>query len=122
MQIKYTFTESIPVYRRMVKKGEWKFPDYSDKCPICGGRDCPVRIGYYHRRYIDIQLAIIILIPIARYKCRRKARPLIKDRTFLALTRYIIPLLSVYHRFSNAYLCPGVDRAKVTTNHYRRSI
>lgn len=109
MQIPYEVLKPILEYRQMVKDRKWKFPDYSKKCPICGGVDCPVRIGYYYRFYVDIQLGIMILIPIARYMCLRKARPLIKDRTFLAATPCINSILLVYKRFGNVCLRPGTD-------------
>lgn len=100
----YRFIESIFEYRKKVNNNDWEFPDFHNCCPICGAVDCPVRIGYYYRFYIDILSAVLLPIPIARYMCRRKGKPKSKDRTFSLLPHVLIP----YWRYtidSVMYIC-----------------
>ena len=96
IQLSYKFHFSIEEYIQLVKTKKWEFSDFSNYCPICGGKDCPVRIGYYYRYYIDIKTYKIFLIPIIRYLCRKKGRPKLKDRTFSLLPYFLIP----YNRFT----------------------
>jgi hypothetical protein len=81
-------------YYSLVQAEKWVFPDFSDCCPICHGRDCAVRIGFYYRTAFDIFLMVYITdLPIARYKCQRKRKPLVKDLTFSLLPHCLIPYL-----------------------------
>ena len=32
----------------------WDFPDYNSSCPLCGGENCAVRIGFYHRKKVIV--------------------------------------------------------------------
>jgi hypothetical protein len=69
----------------------WEFPTFSSECPICGGKDCCVRIGYYYRYALSLELGVILNLPIARYLCRRKRKPKLPDRTFSLLPDCLIP-------------------------------
>lgn len=101
IQISYFFIQSIHEYRQKIKTDEWKFPEFTDYCPICGGKNCAVRIGYYYRYYIDIETEVILFIAIARYKCQRIGKPKLKDKTFSLLPYVLIP----YHKFTiNSYM------------------
>lgn len=80
----------------MSRRQNGNFLTLKGYCPICGGKDCPVRIGYYYRYYVDIKIGKIILIPIVRYICRRKGKANLKDKTFSLLPYFLIP----YHRFT----------------------
>jgi hypothetical protein len=74
--------------------------DFSDECPMCGGKHCAVRIGYYYRQAIDIDLhncrIIIVHIPIARFLCKEINKPKHKHKTFSLLPDTLIP----YNRIS----------------------
>ena len=101
IQIPYFFIQSIHDYRLEIKTGEWKFPKFNNYCPICGSKNCTVRIGYYFRYYIDIETGVILLIAITRYKCQRKGKASLKDKTFSLLPYFLIP----YHRLTiNSYM------------------
>lgn len=78
-----------------VQAGNFCFPTFFERCPICHGKDCAVRIGYYYRWVIELQInkqAIIFLyIPIARYLCRKKNKQRINHLTFSLLPDSLIP-------------------------------
>ena len=95
IQLNYRIKNSITQYYSLVQEKKWVFPDFSDFCPICGGKDCAVRIGFYYRRFFDIQLNVYITdLPVARYKCRRKGKCRLKDLTFSLLPNCLIPYFS----------------------------
>lgn len=68
-------------------------PDFSDKCPICGGIDCATFLGYY------IRIAICPLtgfsvpdLPILRYLCHDKGNARVCDHiTFSLLPNELVP-------------------------------
>ena len=95
MQLQLQNVFNLSEYTEKVKLGNWNFPDFSDECPICGSKHCAVRIGYYYRWVYIFNLKIKILIPIARYLCRRKNTSLkklkSKHKTFSLLPSQIIP-------------------------------
>ena len=78
-----------------VQAGFFIFPDFSDKCPACGGKDCAVRIGHYYRWGIDLDLQnfllVIIHIPVARYLCKEVNKRQNKHKTFSLLPDTLIP-------------------------------
>lgn len=53
--------------------------------------NCCVRIGYYYRYVLSLEMGSILLVPIARYLCKRKKKPKHKDRTFSLLPDCLIP-------------------------------
>jgi hypothetical protein len=91
---------SLSDYLKKVQSGNFIFPDFSDECPLCGGRHCAVRIGYYYRWTIDFDLKnntiVFFHIPIARYLCRRVHKPRYKHKTFSLLPTPLVP----YNRIS----------------------
>lgn len=94
MQLQYPIT-NLSEYSKKVEQGKWNFPNFSDKCPICGEKDCAVRIGYYWRWDFCLKVKRKIYIPIARYLCRRKNKNksqwTCSHRTFSLLPSQCIP-------------------------------
>lgn len=66
-------------------------PDYRDCCPLCGGRDCAVRHGLYHRRLVDRDGRIHPRFPVARFRCRRRGPKRARDVTFSVLPAGAVP-------------------------------
>ena len=93
IQIKYVLTVTISEYYYSVFRGEWEFPSFSSECPICGGSNCCVRIGYYYRYVLSLEEGILIQVAIARFLCKRKNKPKIKDLTFSLLPDCLIPYM-----------------------------
>ena len=95
MQLQYNNVISLTEYYKFVLAKIWEFPDFSDKCPICGAKKCAVRIGYYYRWVYIFKLKIKLYIPVARYLCRRKNKTKSQWRsthkTFSLLPSQLIP-------------------------------
>ena len=49
MQEPYHIKVSLQKYYRLTKSGEWTIPDFSEKCLICGAKDCARYHGTYER-------------------------------------------------------------------------
>lgn len=49
MQEPYHIKVSLQEYYRLTKSGEWTIPDFSEKCLICGAKDCARYHGTYER-------------------------------------------------------------------------
>ena len=100
MQILFDLNNTyLSDYTEKVKQNKWNFPDFSDKCPICGSPNCAVRIGFYYRWVFAFKKSKLIRIPVARYLCRRKnrAKSRLKSshKTFSLLPSQCIP----YHLY-----------------------
>lgn len=95
MQIIYSTNTNISTYFKSVLAKKWKFPDFSDACPICNSKNCAVRIGFYWRKVFSFKDNKYIRIPVARYLCKRKnkARRKLKSshKTFSLLPAQCIP-------------------------------
>ena len=85
MQFYYSINTNLSAYSESVLAEKWKFPDYSDCCPICDRKDCAVRIGYYHRWIFVFTLLKKLHIPVARYLCKKTGK------TFSLLPSQCIP-------------------------------
>lgn len=72
----------------------WDFPDYRACCPLCGGENCAVRIGFYYRKKVIVDHKIYENVPIARWLCQRKGTRKSTHNTFSLLPFPLIP----YHR------------------------
>ncbi len=72
----------------------WDFPDYGACCPLCGGKNCAVRIGFYKRKKVIVDYKIYPDVPIARWLCQRKGPGKAQHKTFSLLPYPLIP----YHR------------------------
>jgi hypothetical protein len=70
------------------------FPDFSQQCPLCGGKKCAVRIGFYYRKKLVFQFKTYKNVPMARWLCQEKGSLKVKHRTFSLLPSALIP----YHR------------------------
>jgi len=47
-------------------KETYEFPDYSEQCPLCEGKNCAVRIGFYIRKKLVSHFKEYYDVPIAR--------------------------------------------------------
>lgn len=91
IQIPYHIKVSLQEYYENFDT--WLIPDFSDKCPICGGIDCATFLGYY------IRIAICPLtgfwapdLPILRYLCHDKGDARVCDHiTFSLLPHELVP-------------------------------
>ena len=73
MQEPYHIKVSLQQYYRLYKSGEWKIPDFSDKCLICGVADCATYHGNYERRAICPQTGFDVPdLPVGRFLCNAK--------------------------------------------------
>jgi len=85
---------NINIYIESVEKRTWVFPDYGECCPLCGGKNCAVRIGFYQRKKVIVDNKIYENVPIARWLCQRKGSRIAQHQTFSLLPSPLIP----YHR------------------------
>jgi len=91
IQIPYHIKVSLQEYYENFDT--WLIPDFSDKCPICGGIDCATFLGYY------IRIAICPLtgfsvpdLPVLRYLCHDKGKARVCDHiTFSLLPDELVP-------------------------------
>jgi hypothetical protein len=94
-QIPLKIFDSFSDYKEKVQAGNFNFPNFSQECPICHGKNCAVRIGYYNRWTIDIDVKtgkiVILQIPIARYLCKGVNKAKRSHRTFSLLPDTLIP-------------------------------
>ncbi len=72
----------------------WVFPDYRACCPLCGGKNCAVRIGFYKRKKVIVDYKIYEDVPIARWLCQRKGPGKPQHKTFSLLPYPLIPYYS----------------------------
>jgi len=72
-------------------KETYDFPDYSEQCPLCGEKNCAVRIGFYYRKKLVFKFKIYNNVPIPRWLCRKKGHLKAKHRTFSLLPSALIP-------------------------------
>ena len=72
-------------------KESYDFPDYSEQCPLCGGKDCAVRIGFYYRKQVVMSFIAYSDVPIPRWLCRKKGQLIVNHRTFSLLPSALIP-------------------------------
>lgn len=61
-----------------------------ERCPLCGGRDCAVRLGVYSRTVVDWKMQEI-QVQVARFLCRRKGPKIAKERSFSVVPAEVIP-------------------------------
>lgn len=97
MQIPYYICVAVAIYIKAIKETEenkkkkWNFPDYSQCCPLCGAKDCAVRIGFYLRKRVVIYSKVYTDFPIPRWLCQQKGPTKPKHRTFSLLPHFLIP-------------------------------
>jgi len=91
IQIPYHIKVSLQEYYENFDT--WSIPDFSNKCPICGGIDCATFLGHY------IRIAICPLtgfsvpdLPVLRYLCHDKGTARVCDHiTFSLLPDQLVP-------------------------------
>jgi len=91
IQISYHIKVSLQEYYEDFDT--WPIPDFSEKCPICGGVDCATFLGYY------IRIAICPMtgfwapdLPVLRYRCYDKGDARVCDHvTFSLLPHELVP-------------------------------
>ena len=100
---RYTLSEYFRKVKRAIEeKGDildiLDLPfDLSDRCPLCGGKDCAEFIGYYYRGVVDEKGTYSKSFPIVRFKCNRKGGPPVVDhKTFSLLPYQLVP----YRKYS----------------------
>jgi hypothetical protein len=91
-------------------KESYDFPDYSEQCPLCGGKDCAVRIGFYYRKQIIFEFKIYKNVPIPRWLCRKKGHLKTRHRTFSLLPSALIP----YHSHDLSLISETVKHKQQT--------
>ena len=91
IQIPYHIKVSLQEYYENFDT--WPIPDFSEKCPICGGVDCATFLGYY------IRIAICPMtgfwapdLQVLRYRCHDKGDARVCDHiTFSLLPHELVP-------------------------------
>ena len=74
---------------------DWKIPDFSDKCPICGGVNCASYHGTYTRGVICPLTGFSVLdFQVLRYFCKKTGN----DRTCNHKTFSLLPFMLVPYR------------------------
>jgi len=104
IQIPYYIKGSLQNYYQ--KNDTWQFPDFSDKCPICGGKDCATFLGYYFRTAICPQTGFLTTnLPISRYLCHDKGNVRVCDHVTFSLLPY---MLAPYHQLRLDFMIKAV--------------
>ncbi len=101
MQEPYHIKVSLQEYYRLFKSGEWKIPDFSDKCLICGVADCATYHGNYERRAICPQTDFDVPdLPVGRFLCNAKGmRKNCEHVTFSLLPLVLVPYRQLTLKF-----------------------
>lgn len=93
MQIPYHIKVDLQEYYE--RFDEWPVPDFSGKCPICGGIKCACYLGCYVRTAICPLTGVFILdLPVLRFLCSRKGNNIVCDH----ITFSLLPLMLVPYR------------------------
>ena len=101
MQEPYHIKVSLQEYYRLTKSGEWTIPDFSEKCLICGEKDCARYHGKYERAatcpITGFEKADLIAL---RFLCRGKGvRSKCDHKTFSLLPLVLVPYRQLTLRF-----------------------
>jgi hypothetical protein len=104
LQIPYHIKVSLQEYYENF--GDWPIPDFSNKCPICGGVNCACYLGYYIRTAICPITGFFVLdLPVLRFLCSRKGDTIVCDH----ITFSLLPLILVpYRRLSLKFMMLAV--------------
>ena len=96
MQEPYHIGVSLQDYYRIFRSGEWRIPDFSEKCLICGDGDCAKYHGIYERRAICPQSGFEAAdLPVVRFLCHAKGQRKNCDHVTFSL----LPLVLVPYRY-----------------------
>ena len=74
-----------------MRDGTFKYPDFSGRCPLCGGKNCAVKTGFYSRKCLIIHGCAYYEVKIQRYKCQRIRTENTYHKTFSLLPHSAIP-------------------------------
>ncbi len=101
MQIPYHLKDSLPNYYLLMNSGEWEHPDFSDKCPLCGGQDCARYHGTYQRGAESPKERFSVTdLPIIRILCLEKGdKKKCDHRTVSLLPLELIPYRKLSLKF-----------------------
>lgn len=97
--------DNLKIYYQEVKEKRYAFPDFSDHCPLCGGKDCARFLVFYTRHAVDEKGTYYKAFPIARYKCYRKGRKKVSHRTFSLLPHQLVP----YTKYSIEFIMKTLE-------------
>lgn len=99
MQIPYHIPGNLQDYYDNFEK--YSIPDFSDKCPICGGAKCASYHGYYTRTAICPITGFSALdLPVLRFLCSRKGNDLVCTHiTFSLLPFMLVPYRQLSLKF-----------------------
>ena len=91
IQISYHIKVSLQEYYENFDT--WPIPDFSNKCPICGGIDCATFLGYYTRIAICPLTGFSVPdLSVIRYLCHDKGEARVCDHiTFSLLPHQLVP-------------------------------
>lgn len=100
LQIPYHIKVSLQDYYENFDN--WPIPDFSYKCPICGGVNCACYLGCYIRAAIcPITGFCVSDLPVLRFLCSRKGDTMVCDHaTFSLLPLVLVP----YRRLSLKFM------------------
>ena len=127
MQIPYHIKVDLQDYYE--KFYEWPIPDFSDKCPLCGGIKCACYLGCYFRTATCPLTGVFIPdLPVLRFLCSRKGDHIVCDHvTFSLLPMMLVPyrqlslkfmVLATWIRFSRLLsLTRALDVIESELNH-----
>lgn len=101
IQIHYYFKEGLQDYYNKFYSGKIEKPDFSDKCPICGGRDCAGYHGYYLRTAICPGIGFNVTdFPVMRFKCKADGKSKKNNHvTFSLLPIELVPYRQLSLKF-----------------------
>ena len=104
MQVPYHVEVSLQEYYENF--GKWSIPDFSDKCPICGGAYCARYHGYYTRTAICPKTNFSVLdLPVLRFLCHNIGNARKCDHvTFSLLPIELVP----FHQLSLNFMVQAV--------------
>ncbi len=94
IQIQYHFQDGLQNYYNKFYSFKLEFPNFSDKCLICGSCDCAGYHGYYTRTVICLIAGFYVKdFPVMRYMCKKK------NITFSLLPLEFVPFRQLTLRF-----------------------
>jgi len=101
MQEPYHIEVSLQEYYRLIKSGKWTIPDFSDKCLICGAKDCAEYHGKYERGAICPLTGFEALdLLVLRFLCNDKGLKIkCNHRTFSLLPLVLVPYRQLTLKF-----------------------
>jgi len=116
MQIPYHIKVDLQEYYE--KFNEWPVPNFSDKCPICGGIKCARYLGCYLRTAICPLTGVFIPdLPVLRFVCSRKGTNLVCYHvTFSLLPLMLVPYRKLSLKFMVQAIYIRLSRKLSLTN------